>query len=312
MGFLTSRSRKRAQVKSRKDAATTRGRRVYADNRRVRKGKRLRIALGLLAATALFGAIGMLCFNPRFNVKSVAIEGNHAIQKDRILALMGVLRGRNIVLLPLESIRVGILKEPTIETAAVYRTLPDAVKIVVKERAPWAAVRTADGDCFTIDKNRIPFRKSAVSEQGLPVVTLGLDTAKAGIVLGKVLTAPGVAEIGVCLDWARTEPDFPLESVAIAPEGKLRLNKVGGAQALLGSPVDLEKKLAALHVLLQQQPQLRSSDWEYINLYAFDAPAVKFKPAALVAANGTSAVGDAVTQGTPPPARGPASGTELP
>jgi hypothetical protein len=43
----------------------------------------------------------------------------------------------------------------------------------------------------------------------------------------------------------------------------------------LGSETDLEKKLYALGLLLKQQPALcTAADIAYINLFAYDAPAV--------------------------------------
>lgn len=295
-------------------AGTTKGRKGSARNRRPRRVNVWRVAFSVLAAGLLFAGAGALVTHPGLNVKTVAVEGNHSIATQKILQSAGTIRGKNIVLLQTEKIRAAILKEPTFESVNVSRVLPDGIKITVQERQPWASLTTSDAQCFTMDKNLVPFRAPAVPEKDLPVVSLDTEAAKAGVTLGKALAISGVADIALCLDWARNQPDFPLASLEIAPDGKLCLNRIGGAQARLGSTFNLNRKLAALQLMLRQS-DVRTREWEYINLFAYDGPAVKFKPVVpgknfLDPAANVAAINDSGMAS--PIARNSAGGAELP
>jgi hypothetical protein len=98
-------------------------------------------------------------------------------------------------------------------------------------------------------------------------------------VLGKPLVAPGIDTVSRCLAWS-TAQRFILDAVEIAPDGKLCLNRKGGLQIQLGTGVDLDKKLNALGVLLQRKPDLRDTqDIAYVNLFAYEAPAIMSRAA---------------------------------
>jgi cell division protein FtsQ len=258
----------------RRDASTTRVR-VLLPNRRRRNWPRL--LLGWASGVLAVECIAALLFSPRLAIRSVTVEGNTTVPTARVLALAGRIKGQNIVRLAAGRIRAGILREPTDERVTIRRDLPSGIRIVLQERQPWASVLLPDGACFTIDQHLVPFRKSSEPERGLPRLKLSVADDKPApvVLLGKPMTAPGLAQVSACLAWAREEPDFHLDAVAIDPTGKLCLNREGEVQVQLGSETDLDKKLYALGLLLQQHPALRTTaDIAYINLFAFDAPAV--------------------------------------
>jgi hypothetical protein len=74
--------------------------------------------------------------------------------------------------------------------------------------------------------------------------------------------------------WAASNPQFPLAKIAVDPGGKLCLNRSNGAEVQLGTGKDLDKKLNALALLIQQRPDVRAGNFAYMNLYAYDAPAL--------------------------------------
>ena len=240
----------------------------------------------------LRGAVVLLvveCFatvlwSPRFFVTKTRVEGNSTVSTNRLMADLAVPAHRSLAVLPVGTMRARVLQnEPPIETAEVHRSLPGTVRLVVRERTPWASVCLPTGDCYTIDKNLVPFRRATVPEKGLPRLLLApaeeadmasSTTVLPAVTLGKPLKTPGLAEVSKCLNWA-TAHSFPLDSVRIAANGELCLNRTGDVQVKLGTPTDLDKKLRALSVLLEQKPTLReSTDIAYVNLYAFDAPAI--------------------------------------
>ena len=71
---------------------------------------------------------------------------------------------------------------------------------------------------------------------------------------------------------------LPSVCLAVDGSGKLCLNRGGGLPILLGSGIDLERKLATLTRLLAEHPSLQvGTDIAYVNLYAWDAPALMLR-----------------------------------
>ena len=237
-----------------------------------RRPNHARIALRL-ALAALFAQCALaLLFSHHLWVRTVRVEGSQSVRPERIFERMGLPPRANIVRLPVRRIRRAVEKEPAVARAEVRRRLPHTVIVRVRERAPWAVVK-AGGICYTVDDALVPFRKERVPEPGLPLVVLEVGAGGAPR-LGKKIAAPGVAQVGACLRWAAGRDDFPLEQIRVDQTGKLCLNREGGAEVRLGSGIDLDKKLNALAILLSRRADLREGNVVYVNLYAFDAPAV--------------------------------------
>lgn len=255
-------SRKRVK----KAAATT--------NRRIPNYKA--IIGGIFLAGIFITGIGMLLKHPKLEIQTVAVQGQNAISEDWVLAQLNEGKGKNLFLAPVGKLEKALLREPTFEKVAVRRVWPNKLMAQVTERQPWASVQLPEGGCYTIDANLVPFRQTEQPEKGLPRLILSAqkDTTQK-VTLGKTMTAAGLSEVYRCLAWADTRSDFPVESVTIDPTGKLCLNRKGGVQVRLGSELDLDRKLETLDLLIARRPDLKASaEIAYVNLYAFDAPAV--------------------------------------
>jgi cell division protein FtsQ len=241
------------------------------------------VSLGVSSVCLVSVCVGAALFSPRLAIRKVTVEGNAAVATPKLMARVKNVYGQNIVRLSSARVKEAILAEPTVETVTLRRELPDKVSITVVERQPWASVQLPTGDCYTIDEKLVPFRKGDKPEKGLPRLLLSPDEKQpATVTLGKPMTAPGLADVSRCLAWADSEPGFQLESVSIDPTGKLCLNRVGGVQIRLGSQTDLPRKLNALGLLMERRPDLKTgTEVAYVNLYAYDAPAVMPRAAAL-------------------------------
>ena len=278
------------RVVTKRDAAISRVRRRIPSNRR--RPNYLKGILFTLTGVLAVECVAALLFSPRLAVRTVDIRGNTSVPTKQIETLVGKVQGQNIVRLAVGKIHDAVLREPTIEKVSIQRVFPNTVRVTVTERQAWASVTTPTGDGYTIDSKLVPFRKAATPEAGLPRLVLAAAPEKLlapVTVLGRPMTAPGLAEVSECLEWAKARPDFPMETVTIDPTGKLCLNRKGGTQVRLGSATDLPRKLNVLALLMQRY---NIADAAYINLYAYDAPAVMPKSAvATASAQGVHATG---------------------
>lgn len=214
-----------------------------------------------------------LLFSPRLWVRTVRFEGNQTVSAQRLFRRAGIEPGRNILTLPVGRIRRAVEAEPAVARATVHRRLPHRLVVKVRERAPWASVQVG-GVFYTVDRGMVPFRKNRTPEAGLACISLETAGARAPR-LGKQIVAPGLAAVNKCLNWAAARDDFPLDKIRVDQTGKLCLNRAGGSEVRLGSGKDLDRKLDTLALLLARRADLREGGFDYVVLYAYDAPAIR-------------------------------------
>ncbi len=242
----------------------------------------LRLSLLLFVAVSL----AALFFSPRLWVRTVRIEGLQTISAERIAARLDLRPRTNLVLLPAARLKKAVEAEPAVARAHVRRVPPNSVLVSVEERRPVAVVQT-ENVFYTIDRALVPFRKSESAEPGLPLIVLGpaADTVQDEqtplVPLGKRMIAPGLPEASKCLTWALGRASkFPLARIVVDPFGGLCLNRRGGAEVRLGTGADLDKKLSVLDLLLTKREDVLRGDVSYVNLFAYDAPAILTREAA--------------------------------
>ena len=255
-----------------------RAEKARAEIRRKNRRRRpiLRPLLRLAVAVLVAECLAALLLSPRLWVRRIEIAENETVSPEQIAARLALRPQTNLVCLPMRRLQTAVESEPAVDHAQLHRRLPGTLSVTVQERLPWAVVKTGDGICYTIDRKLVPFRKERMPAPDLPLVILETGDASAPV-LGKALRSPGIAVVQNCLAWATLRDDFPLQKITVDQTGKLCLNRRGGAEVRLGSGIDLEKKLNTLAALLSDHSELRDGDFSYINLYAFDAPAIQLR-----------------------------------
>ncbi len=280
-----------------RDSETTRARvKVKRSARNRRRINVPKILLGWASAALVAECVVALLFSPRLWVKSTVIEGNQNVPPQAIVSRLKLGEQQNIVRLPVKHLRAAVAAEPEVDSAEISRDfLHGVVHVTVRERTPWACVQMPDNTCYTIDQKLVPFRTAEVPPVGLPL--LKLSGASRKVSLGSPMTAPGLTQVSRCLTWARGRNDFPLDAVTIDSEGKLCLNRAGGARFLLGSGQDLDQKLKSLETLLELRSELRTAaNLDYVNLVAYTAPAVFLRSGSESSSSVSSSKEDAVSE----------------
>lgn len=102
---------------------------------------------------------GVLVFHsPALAIDEIRVEGNHRLSHGEVQALVGGLRGQNILTVTLDEWQRRLLASPWVEEAAIHRTLPSRIDIVVREREPMGVARLGsrlylvDGTGIVIDE----------------------------------------------------------------------------------------------------------------------------------------------------------------
>jgi hypothetical protein len=228
------------------------------------------LPFALIALLAEVGAAALL--SPRLQVHSVALSGNVNASREVLLKRLAIAPGTPLVKCLPGPLEKRLVQEPLLSSAHVGWRWPDILTVAVTERKP-ALVVKASGEWWEMDAQGTLFRPVQSPTPGLPQV---LDRReRAAPKAGEVLPAEALQNLKDCLAWSEAHKEFRLASVSLEKGGKLCLNSDGGMPVQLGTPVDLPRKLETLARLVSDYPEIRAGyDIAYVNLYAWDAPAV--------------------------------------
>src|SRR5262249_18466019 len=87
-------------------------------------------------------------------VDRVTVVGNQRLSKSQVLAVLDGLRGDNIVSTDLDRWRRRLLASPWVRDAALRRSLPSTIEVVVWEREPIGIGRIG-GDMYLVDERGV-------------------------------------------------------------------------------------------------------------------------------------------------------------
>ncbi|MFW5799454.1 MAG: cell division protein FtsQ/DivIB [Spirochaetota bacterium] len=115
------------------------------------------IVIGI-AVLILIASLVVFNSNYIFSLKKVYVSGNDNISFDSILSMSGLEYAKPLTWINSEKIRKRLLINPFIKQVNVKVLYPDAIKILIKERKPFASLKL-NNVYYIIDKEAIVLRK---------------------------------------------------------------------------------------------------------------------------------------------------------
>ena len=148
-------------------------RHVVAARRRVVRGLGAVAVLSLMA----YWTPDLLSRFPFLQIETIVVQGNRHLSNGEVLALVGQLRGENILQADLEANHTRLLTSGWVKDATLRRLLPSTIEVMVEERTPVGLGRFA-GRLYLIDEvgTVIDEHGPAFSEFDLPIID-GLATS---------------------------------------------------------------------------------------------------------------------------------------
>jgi cell division septal protein FtsQ len=87
-------------------------------------------------------------------VDRIVVRGNERLSKGEVLAVLNGLRGESLVRADLDQWRRRLMASPWVRDAALRRSLPSTVEVVVSERQP-IGIGRIDGDMYLVDERGV-------------------------------------------------------------------------------------------------------------------------------------------------------------
>jgi cell division protein FtsQ len=111
----------------------------------------------VIALVAMYGAYRLASVAAHahvLRVDRITVRGNERLSREDVLAVLTGLRGESLVWTNLESWRRRLLASPWVRDAALRRSLPSTVDIVIAERQP-IGVGRLNGEMYIVDESGI-------------------------------------------------------------------------------------------------------------------------------------------------------------
>jgi cell division protein FtsQ len=110
----------------------------------------------LIALAAAWTGYAKVMASERLKVARVEVRGSHFLSEGEVRELLGPAVGENILTLDIEALKTRLRDSPWVADATVGRTLPDTVRVEIRERVPLALAELdrlylMDGDGGLID-----------------------------------------------------------------------------------------------------------------------------------------------------------------
>ncbi len=116
------------------------------------------VRYGLVAAVAslaVYRGVQVSAKAHLLEVNRIVVHGNERLSKGEVLAVLSGLRGESLLWTDLDAWRRRLLSSPWVRDAALRRSLPATVDVVVSERQPIGIGRINGGDMYLVDERGV-------------------------------------------------------------------------------------------------------------------------------------------------------------
>jgi len=158
------------------------------------------IVLCAVGAVALYRGSRFIAETRLLRVDRIIVHGNERLSKGEVLAVLSGLEGENLLLTDLDAWRRRLLMSPWVGDAALRRSLPSTVEVVISERTPIGIARLNGGEMYLVDERGVIIDQFGpqYADFDLPIID-GLTAAP-----GSVATSGSVPDYSLT-DEARAE-----------------------------------------------------------------------------------------------------------
>jgi cell division protein FtsQ len=113
-------------------------------------------------------------------IETITVHGNERMSKGEVLAVLTGLRGESLVWTDLDAWRRRLMASPWVRDAALRRSLPSTIDVVVSERQP-IGIGRINGDMYLVDERGVVIDQYGpqYADLDLPIID-GLSAAPGG------------------------------------------------------------------------------------------------------------------------------------
>jgi len=190
----------------------------------------LQLGAGVLAlVAAAWGGYARVMASARLRVVRVEVTGGHFLSEGEVRELLGPAVGENILGLNIDALKARLRASPWVADATVSRTLPDTLRVAIRERVPVALAEVDRLYLMDAEGGLIDIHGPRTAAFDLPIVR-GLQGLEGEARRDRAQRAGALLEdLG--------ELGAEISEVYVLPSGDLKVILRGpGEMLLLGAP----------------------------------------------------------------------------
>ena len=136
--------------------------------------------LALLVLFSVYRLSAVAAHAHVLEVDRIVVRGNDRLSRGEVLAVLTGLRGESLIRADLDAWRSRLLASPWVRDAALRRSLPSTVEVVISERQP-IGIGRVNGDMYLVDERGVVIDQYGpqYADLDLPIVD-GLSGASGG------------------------------------------------------------------------------------------------------------------------------------
>jgi hypothetical protein len=224
----------------------------------------VQICQWLALSIALGGWAFFLLTNPRFTIRQIHIDGLQTLNVSKISTVAQIPPHTNMFLFLLEHRGAFCARvracDPVIQNATVAVDFPNALRLHIYERQPYAVLQLTNQDCYLMDANRIVYRPIALNQTQLPIITV--PSSPDAIIEGQPLPseidnqAAAAQNLLNLIAERQIGPLSDLSGVSVDRYGNVNLQLHNQLIIKLGQPDGMPDRLTLAEAALAADPDL--------------------------------------------------------
>jgi cell division protein FtsQ len=215
----------------------------------LRRRRRQRIALAVLAVVVLGGLIWVVMFSSVLAVRRVAVDGETTLQESQVRRAADVRVGQPLARIDVPAIEARVAAMERVEDVSVSRSWLHTVRITVVERTPVAWIRVG-GDIRGLDRYGIDFRTYTREPKGLLEAQVTAADPRQ-----RQQTLAAVTAIIQLIEDKDPALRRRVQAITAASKDSIELDLTRGDTVVWGSRADSTHKLEVLRALLRIDAQ---------------------------------------------------------
>ncbi|MBS1906056.1 MAG: FtsQ-type POTRA domain-containing protein [Actinobacteria bacterium] len=234
-----------AATRARRKALRSEIRRFTQRSRRRRIGWIIGAAVTLLVVGGSVGA----AYSPLFAVRTVTVEGAHALNAADVQKALSGQVGRPLALVDSNAVKAALIAFPLIETYRLEAHPPHDLVVRIVERTPVGVVQTEDGRFTVVDVAGVALSTTETRPAGYALIDIAGGTGSRAF-----------PAVGTALRTLPAELRAQVDSVTASTPDDIVLQLASGAKVTWGSADKSAEKTLVLQRLMTASPGATSYD----------------------------------------------------
>lgn len=219
-----------------------------------RRKRKKNILISILIIIVLAIIVAYLLKSPTFKIKTITVNGNSQLTREKVLEIADIRVGDNILLKSAKVTEVRLKQNGAVEEAKITKLYPSRVEIEITERTKRFQIKTDQEKYIYIDEQGYIIG-SASDKLELPTIT-GMEITDSGANSAKRLDEKDLEKMENILqiyeECKKIEIDTKITQIQVEDEYILNLEN-DGLTINLGDATNLKNRMDYVKALLKQE-----------------------------------------------------------